>query len=442
MAATVRICIIGGGSYNWGPTLLRDLAAMDDMTGTIVLHDLDPVAADDLCRLGRRIMEETGASFVVDANPDLLSALTGADFVIVTITTGGLAAMRHDLEIPGRYGIVQMVGDTVGPGGLARGLRNIPVMVEIARTMERVCPDAWLINLTNPMSTLVRAVTKTTRIKTIGLCHELFGARRVLGRFFDATGDDLETEVAGINHLIWILRASANGRDLLSALREHLAGGGELPLAPLTDGPRASFRDGWRVKLALFDIYGALPAAGDRHVAEFFPFFLRDEVTRGSYGLLPTTIEQRVEIQGQARDQVRGWLDGHEPLSLERSQEEVADIIAAVAHGRSRKAIVNLPNQGQIDNLPRGAVVETMGMVGPGGASGISVGALPSGVLATIVPHLLNQELIVEAALTGDRRPALEALVGDPLVRDVDRAPRLLDELLRAQAAYLPQWAG
>ncbi len=442
MTATARVCIVGGGSYNWGPTLLRDLAAMEDMTGTVVIHDSDPVAADDLCRLGRRIMEATGASFAVEVNPDLLSALTGTDFVVVTITTGGLAAMRHDLEIPRRYGIVQTVGDTVGPGGLARGLRNIPVLVEIAQTMERVCPDAWLINLTNPMSTLVRAVTKTTRIKTVGLCHELFGARRILGQFFDAGGDDLETEVAGINHLIWIVQATANGRDALPVLSEQLAGGGELPLPPPASGTRASFHDGWRVKLALFEIYGALPAAGDRHLAEFFPFFLAEDATRAAYKLLPTTIEQRIEIQRQAREQVHAWLDGDAPLPLERSQEEVADIIAAVAHGRSRKAIVNLPNQGQIDNLPRGAVVETMGMVGPVGASGISAGALPLGVLATVFPHLLNQELIVEAALTGDRQPALEALLGDPLVRDFDRAPQLLDDLVRAHADYLPQWAG
>ena len=434
-----RVCIVGGGSYNWTPTLLGDIAAVPGIAGTVVLHDVDPVAVEEMGRVGGRLMEAAGADVAVEATTDLAAGLRGAEFVVLTITTGGLEAMRHDLELPLRYGIHQSVGDTVGPGGLSRALRNIPVVVEIAREMERVCPDAWLLNLTNPLTTLTRAVTKETRIKAVGLCHELAGVRRTLMRLFDAAADEIEVTVAGVNHLIWLLAVSVRGEDGLRLLREHLARRGEIPVSPVGEAFGASFQDRWGVKLAMFEAYGVLPAAGDRHVAEFFPFFLTERTNGGAdYGVLPTPIEQRYEIARKSRARVRAWLDGEDPLPTGRSQEQVADVIAAVANGRSYRTVVNLPNRGQIDNVAREAVVETMGIVGPTGAHGVAVGALPPGVLGTVQPHVTNQEMIVEAALTGDRRLALQALLGDPLVRDLETAPRLLDELLRANAAYLP----
>src|SRR5258706_2039645 len=199
--AKTRICIVGGGSYNWSPIVLGDIAAMKDLSGTIVLHDIAPAPLEDIQRLGRKIMSAAEADFAVETTTDLADALRGAEFVIVTITTGGLEAMRQDLDIPRKYGIYQAVGDTVGPGGLSRALRNIPAMVEIARTIERVCPNAWLLNLTNPMTTLTRAVAKTTGLKVIGLCHELFGVRATMKEMFAASNDDMQMRVAGVNHL-------------------------------------------------------------------------------------------------------------------------------------------------------------------------------------------------------------------------------------------------
>ncbi|MBA2447014.1 MAG: hypothetical protein H0V51_03210 [Chloroflexi bacterium] len=439
--ARTRICFVGGGSYNWTPKLLADLALTRDLAGAIILHDIDPTALDEMQRLGRRLVAAAGADFTVEASTDLADALRDAEFVIVTITTGGLEAMRKDLEIPLQYGIYQSVGDTVGPGGLSRALRNVPVLVEIARTMERVCPDAWLLNLTNPLTVLTRAVTKTTQIKTIGLCHELLGVRGGMMRMFGAEVEDFEMQVAGINHLIWLLDLKIKGQDGFQMVRQYAAGGDPVPLKSTSGGHRAPFQDRWTLKLALFETYGYLPAAGDRHLAEFFPYFLTAETGAGEdYGVLLTTIEHREDLVREARAEVRAWLDRPEPPPLERSLEESADIIAAIANGRSVRAIVNLPNRGQIDNLPREAVVETLAVVSAAGANPIGVGTLPPGVLNTIYPHLVNQEMIVDAALTGDRRLALQALVGDPLVRDFRAAPRLLDDLLRAHADLLPQF--
>lgn len=442
MGNPLRICIVGGGSYNWSPTLLQDLALTPGIAGTVVLHDLNPAAANDLCLLGRKIMQVVGAPLDIEMNPNLSEALDGADFVVLTITTGGLEATRLDLDIPLAYGITQSVGDTVGPGGLARALRNIPVVVEIAQTMERVCPDAWLLNLTNPMTTLVRAITKRTSIKTVGLCHEVFGTRRVLNQLFAEAGDALEFQVAGINHLIWLLDARIGALDALDLLRRHIGGGGAIPLKPVNGPHMQPFQDRWTLKLALFEQYGVLPAAGDRHLAEFFPYFLDDASERGAaYGVQRTIVAHRRSMMEAARAQTRAWIEGAAELPLERSEEEVADIVAAVANGRTHRAVVNLPNKGQIANLPRDAVIETLGMVGPNGAFGVSAGDLPPGVLTTVLPHVLNQEMIVDSALTGDRTLALQALLADPLVRDFRTAPKLLDDLLRAHAAHLPQFS-
>jgi alpha-galactosidase len=444
VSVSVRICIVGGGSYNWGPVLLRDLAATPELAGTVVLHDLDAAAGEELCRLGRMMVEATGSGLSIEANLDQREALRGADFVVVTITTGGLEAMRHDLEVPLRYGIRQPVGDTVGPGGLSRALRNVPVLVELARTMEQVCPDAWMINISNPMAALVRAVAKSTRIKVVGLCHEVLGVRRRLAELFDAAEEGIELQVAGTNHLPWLLAVGVGEQDGLARLRRHLAAGGEIPLKTRPEAHLAPFQDRWRVKLALFDAYGYLPAAGDRHLAEFFPHFLSEAAGGGAeFGVLLTQIEHREAILRAAKERVRAWLDGREPLPTGRSGEEVADVILALVTGRETVAVVNLPNRGQIDNLPREAVVETLGVVGAMGIRGIGVGDLPLGVLATVQPHVVNQELIVEAALTGDRRLAVQAFLGDPLVGavgDFRVVPRLMEDLISANRAYLPQF--
>ena len=437
-----RICFVGGGSYQWTPKLLTDIALTKDLSGTIVLHDIAPGPMEEMQRLGRKIMAEAGADFSIETSGDLHEALKDAEFVIVTITTGGLEAMRKDLDIPLRYGIYQSVGDTVGPGGWSRALRNVPVMVGIAKAMEKVCPDAWMLNLTNPLTVLTRAVYKTTNVKAMGLCHELQGVRGGMMRMFGNQPEDYEMKVAGINHLIWLLDLKIKGQDGFRMIREYLAAGRAIPVRTSgAAGPFPSFRDHWQVKLALFDIFGYLPAAGDRHVAEFFPYFLTDAHQAGAdYGVLLTEIEHRYEVARSAQASVRAWIESADPPPIKRSEEEVVDIIAAVANGRSLHTIVNLPNRGQIDNLPREAVVETMGMVGPNGAYGVSVGALPPGVLNTVHPHVLNQELIVDAALTGDRKLALQALINDPLARDFRTAPQLLDELLLAQAEFLPQF--
>jgi alpha-galactosidase len=246
--------------------------------------------------------------------------------------------------------------------------------------------------------------------------------------------------VAGVNHLIWLLDLKIRGQDGFLELREHLARGGSLPVLPDQGNWHDNFLDRWRVKMQLFDLYGALPAAGDRHLAEFFPYFLTPRTDYGAeVGVGLTTIANRRDQVAQARQRVREAIDGTLP-EVTRSHEATANIVDAIANGRSVRTIVNLPNTGQIDNLPRGAVVETLADIGAAGAAPLTVGPLPLGVLGTLMPHVINQELIATAALTGDRRLALQAMVNDPLVADLKTAQALLDELIQAHAAYLPQF--
>jgi alpha-galactosidase len=438
--AQTRVCFVGGGSYNWMPKLLGDLALTRDLEGSVVLHDLNPTALDDIQRYGRKVFERTGARFAVEATTDLDRALDGAEFVVVTITTGGLPAMALDLDIPERYGIYQSVGDTVGPGGLSRALRNVPVIVGIAQAMERRCPDAWMLNLTNPLTVLTRAVTMTTRVKAMGLCHELFGVRGGLIRMFGGSASDYEVRVAGVNHLIWLLDMTIRGRDGLQMVREFVADGRQVPVPAARGAWHEPFVDRWTLKLTLLELYDALPSAGDRHLAEFFPYFLTDATHQGAdYGVQLTRIAHREKQVATAREAVRAAIAGELP-PVTRSPEATADIVSAVSNGRSARTIVNLPNVGQIDNLPRDAVVETLAELTSAGAQPLTVGALPRGVLSTLEPHVVNQELIVRAALEGDRQLALQAMANDPLVHDLTKARSMLDELLVAHAEHLPQF--
>jgi alpha-galactosidase/6-phospho-beta-glucosidase family protein len=432
----MRIAFIGGGSVQWTPRLVADMALTETLAGAdLVLHDIDAEALELLTRASQCIVRQVGGSLHVTATTSRAEALRGADFVILCVGIGGLEAMRHDLEIPERYGIYQPVGDTVGPGGLARGLRHIPFAVQVAREMEQLCPRAWLLNLTNPMTTICRAVTRATRIRTIGLCHEVDGVRRHLAQLWAVAPEAITLEVAGINHLPVILRFSLGGEDGSARLRAWLA---EHSPFEFVDQhiPEVGdvFLDRLAVKLSLFTELGVLFGAGDRHVAEFFAGFLNEASERGKrYGIVLTTIEHRLELARQRRAWVEHFVAG-EAAELAFSGEQMAPVMAALAGGPAGRFIVNVPNVGQIDNLPRSAVVEGLATVDALGVHPWAVGDVPPAAYGVLAPHVARQELIVEAALTGQREPALTALITDPLVPDPALARPLLAELLAANA--------
>jgi alpha-galactosidase len=438
-----KITIIGGGSYSWGPQFIRDIAITPQLAGSkIVLHDLNPEPLDIVHALGEKILGLVSGENTVEKTLSLDEALQDADFVILTITTGGLEAMRYDLEIPEKYGVFHSVGDTVGPGGLARSLRNIPVVLDIAHKIETICPDAWLLNYTNPMTTLCRAVTRETQVKTIGLCHEYMGVCRHLSNLFNVDESKIHARVGGINHLTWILDLKIDGRAAFpefSHMANRILAGDLLVDADET----SSFADHFKVKSNLFQIYGALPAAGDRHIAEFFPFFLTDKTDRGGdFGIARTNIEERYQWYEMAKALIHGLLNGDLPLEphIKDTSGEVANrIISALLGGDPYSGPMNLPNQGQILNLPMDIVVETFARIDAVGVHPISLGALPVGIDAVIQRHVHNQELVVEAAITGNRSLALRALVNDPMITNLDNATAMLDEMIAANHQFIPR---
>ncbi|HEV8044940.1 MAG TPA: hypothetical protein VGP38_07160, partial [Rubrobacter sp.] len=440
--AAPKIAVVGGGSYQWGTKIIQDVALNEDLRGsTMTLHDLDPEALDDLYRWGEKMTGLAGADLALEKTGDLGEALGGADFVVLCISTGGLEAMAHDLEIPARYGVIQTVGDTVGPGGLFRALRNIPVVVDIARAMEERCPDAVMLNLTNPMTTLTRAMSKTTSIRCVGLCHELFSTLAMLSGMFDVPEEALDVEVAGVNHFIWITRVAVRGKDVTREAFRRVAEGEarEIAVENAGDDPDP-FINTWGFRTELCRIYGYLPAAGDRHLCEFLPGYLADERERERLDLRVTTMDVRREKLAESRTRVRRMTEGEEPIDLNRSREEISDIISAMVTGRNSVNIVNLPNEGQIRDLPTGAVVETYGAISGLGASGVAFGEMPAPIAAIVHPHVLNQEMIVEAGLAGDRDLAFRAFLNDPLVSHHPESLNMFEEMFEAHSRYLPQF--
>jgi alpha-galactosidase/6-phospho-beta-glucosidase family protein len=442
--AKVKIAVIGGGSYMWAPIFLRDIVMTKELSGSqVFLDDINPEALKLTTALGKKIAKDIRANISIQAARDKEEALDGADFVILTISTGGLETMRNDIEIPEKYGIFQSVGDTCGPGGISRALRNIPVVVEIAKKMEVMCPDAYLMNYTNPLATLTRAVRRETKIKSVGFCHELFGTIDWLKQIFNVEDESrFDLEIFGINHLTWIVSLKLDGKDVFPQLQEFIDENKRFaPTQAFSDPTRSVFLSDGGVKFALFRAFGALPAAGDRHVCEFFPYFLTEKSFWGeAYGVKLTPIEYRYFWMENDKKRIENMLAGRESIRMTPSREAAASFISAVANNRREKLIINIPNGRIIPGLPSDAILEVFGYVSRRGIKGVPISGAPAAVMAILNYHILIHELTVLAAVTGDRKTALQAFLMDPLAREFDDAERMMEELLEANKEYLPQF--
>ncbi|MGH9016676.1 MAG: hypothetical protein ACRDY1_02905 [Acidimicrobiales bacterium] len=448
----MQVTIIGGGSYQWSPKLITDLLAVAPLADMhLVLEDIDPDPLEKMEAYARLANDKMGTKITVDSTTDQRRALDGADFVIVTISTGGFDSMALDIDVPARHGIKQSVGDSVGPGGISRSLRNIPILVGIGRDMEQGCPDAWMLNITNPMTCLTRSVCRETRIKTVGLCHEVgnfcMDVAIALGRPHTA----IRPTVMGVNHFPVITALDVDGADGFDLLRQLVDDlGGLEALRPRPDRPaaepftKADFGQRHALKLTLLDRYGALPGAGDRHVAEFIPSALTEASGWGSsWGIELTPMERRIEDQAEFVAEVDAVLAGTGTLQTWDSGEIVAPVIDSLLTGTHRELPVNLPNAGQCPDLPADVVVESMCIIDGDGMRGRDAPHAPPAITEWVRRQVAVQELTVEAAVSGDRRAALEAFALDPLagrgdLRDVEA---MADELLAATARWLPQFA-
>jgi alpha-galactosidase/6-phospho-beta-glucosidase family protein len=451
-AVSTQVTIVGGGSYQWAPELMADLFGTPSLAGMhLVLEDIDPEPLPKMEALARKLDHALEAKATVSTTTDLNAALDGADFVIVCISTGGFRSMAVDLDVPAAHGVTQTVGDTVGPGGINRALRNVPVLVGIGKAMEEHCPDAWLLNITNPMSCLTRAVCRETRIKTVGLCHEVgnfcMDLAIACGRPFEA----VSASVTGVNHFPVLTSLQVDGRDgfdVLSDIVEEV--GGLESLRPVPGRPEAEkfskrdFAERHLFKLTLLDRWGTFPAAGDRHIAEFVSFALTPESEWGAqYNIGLSPISRREQHQAEYVADVDAWLAGTKDLQTWQSGELPSPMIEAMLTGDPFEAPVNIPNTGQAPGLPHDAVLESICVIDADGIRGRDVSVLPPPYHEIVRRHVATQELTVEAALTGSRRLAAEAFALDALagrgdLRDMDA---MVDGLLAGTAEWLPLFA-
>jgi len=356
--------------------------------------------------------------------------------------------MKHDLVIPQRYGIFQTVGDTVGPGGWARGLRNIPVFMRFARQFGRYCPDAAVLNYTNPMSVLTKTLTRKTDQPVAGLCHGLFECCAYLMQIFGLKREeDIRAQYCGINHFFWILDFSIKGRPGYPMLRRKMRGGKTLDdLIRTTCADEAGYASPRRlVASELFETYGYLPYFGDRHICEFLPRYAAPTRDRlAAYQLVRTSIPERRAMRRTAKARAEGIAKGKERMDRAPSRETAADIARAILARREFVDVMNLPNVGQVSSLPAGAVVETPGIVRDGKFRPVDCGEMPAALANLVMPHTTNQKLIVEAGIEGDRQKARQALIGDPLCShlSIPRIKRMGEKLLEANREHLPQFFG
>ena len=447
----MQITIIGGGSYQWTPELLADLLGTPSLRGAhVVLEDVDPAPLPKMEALARRLDQAVDARTTVTTTTDQRQALEGADFVVVTISTGGFESMEVDLTVPARYGIRQSVGDTVGPGGVNRSLRNVPVLVGLARDMAEVCPDAWLLNITNPMTCLTRAVCRETDVRAVGLCHEVGNWTLDLAIALGKPAEAITVTVAGVNHFPVLTALEVEGEDGFAVLREMVEEAGGLSAlrphpgrAEAEDFSRLDFCRRHTLALHFLDRWGAVPAAGDRHLAEFVPWVLTEASGWGEqFNIALTDMATRRRHQDGYVADVDAWLGGTKELQTWASGELPALVIDSLVTGEPRHLPVNIPNAGQVPDVAHGPVVESICVVDGDGVRGRDVAPLPAPFAELVRRHAAVGELTLDAALTGDRATATAAFLLDPLAGrgDLDGTTAMVDELLAGTSAWLPRF--
>jgi alpha-galactosidase len=428
-----RIVLVGAGSVEFTRNLLGDFLSYPELADAdIVLHDIDGDRLATAERMARWTADALGAAPTIRGSLDRREALAGADFVVNTIQVGGARATQVDFDVPARFGLRYTINDTINVGGVLRGLRTIPVVLGIASDMADVCPDALLLNYTNPMGMLVKAVDEAIGTPTVGLCHSVYWTVHRLAEYLDVPFEEVDALSAGVNHLAWILRLEHRGTDLYPALHSFV-GSGRVP-------------DDDLVRADLFRRFGFYPTESSEHHAEYNPWF----IPKGQVEPFNIPIGEYLSRVANNLDEyaeTKRKLDAGEPFEIEQSGEYAAVIVHAMTTGRPARIVANLPNAGGrlIPNLAADACVEVPALVDGLGVHPVVVGSLPPQCAAYTRPAVDCQELTVAAALEEDRDLVYHAVLTDPQVQaglSLDEAWRMTDELIAAEAEWLPGWLG
>lgn len=454
-AADIKIAYIGGGSRGWAWGLMSDLAAAQDMSGSVFLYDIDREAAARNECIGNKMkdLKECRSAWNYKAVETMKEALTGADFVVISIMPGTFDEMESDVHAPEKFGIYQSVGDTTGPGGLMRALRTIPMFEEFAAAIREYCPQAWVINYTNPMTVCVKTLYRVfPKIKAFGCCHEVFGTQKLLGLALEdikgiqgAQREDIRVNVVGINHFTWLTAAQYKNMDLFPIYREFA-------LKYRDEGFGEKADENWlnrffdsreQVKLDLFLKYGAIAAAGDRHLAEFCPgsWYLKDEETAHSWGFKLTPVSWRKEDLKNRLARSERLYKGEEEMTINQTGEEGVQQMRSLLGLCDLVTNVNIPNCGQIPNLPLGAVVETNAHFSADSVRPVFAGPVPQSVYPLVSRVCGIQEMTVEAAMSRDLELAFQAFCMDPNMELGLKDARILyNTMVENTAKYLTMY--
>ena len=432
-----RIVLVGAGSVEFTRNLVGDIfSSPAGRTADIVLHDIDPDRLATAERMARWTADTLAAEPTITAHLDRRAALRDADFVVNTIQVGGARATEADFAVPARFGLRYTIADTVGIGGVFRGLRTIPVVLGIARDMADVCPDAWLLNYTNPMALVVRAVSEHTDVRVVGLCHSVFWTIDTIAGYLGLPREEIEVDSAGLNHHAFLLRLEHRGRDLYPDLRAFV------------DAGRTPDED--LVRAELFRRFGYYLSEASEQQAEYSPWFIGKRDDRGdTVERFHVPIGEYLERVARNLDEfaeTKRKLDAGEAFEIERSGEYAAVIAEAMTTGQPARIVANVMNGGTlIPNLDPGACVEVPCLVDRTGVRPLPMGDLPLHLAAYVRGAVDMQALTVRAALDHDRTALHHAVLTDPIVQShltLDDAWRLTDAMIEAEAEWLPAWLG
>lgn len=445
------LVLLGAGSAVFTRGLIADLIEAPDL-GTWELRLVDPndEALDGAARLGEAMVATTDIDVVITTASHHTEVLKGADVVVSTVGVGGRSAWERDFEIPRKFGIYQPVADSIMPGGVSRTLRTVPVMVEIARDVARLCPDAHFLNFSNPMTANITAMHRYTDAKPFGLCHGVWDVQKMLAEFIGADPERTSSLFVGLNHLTWIYDFRVDGQDAWPLVRERLAREGRQPRGPEDVGQiwQTSTHAGTNpFSWELFETYGAYPAANDRHVTEFFPERFRgpDNYHGKTLGVDAFSAEEILawgeeRYQGMLRQAREGELDQSLFEASQGEQEQLPLILRALMYDTKDVFSVNIPHDGAVSGVRDNAVLELPAAAGARGFHALKLSDVPAGLLAIIQRKLAGIEMTVEAAMEADHAKVVEALLLDGAVADPSTAAELADALLAAQDEHLPNW--
>lgn len=434
-----KVVFVGAGSLGFTRGLVRDLLTFPLLADAhIALVDIDPERLDFAYRAVKTIIERGNYPAKVTATLNRKAALKGADVVCCTILCGDVGVWRHDIEIPKKYGVDTNVGDTRGPSGVFRALRTIPTMVDICKDMEHLCPDAILLNYTNPMAMLCRAMQRVSKIQVTGLCHSVQGTAGMLAGWIGARTDEITYVCAGINHQAWYLDYRWNGKDAYPLIREAVK------------KPKIYNEEQVRNEMYLHLGYYVTESSG--HNSEYNWWFRKrtDLIERycthstgwnpGEYAYILKEYQRREKTW---KKETKQWFAEGAPIPLDRGHEYAAYIINARMGGDPFEFNGNVPNTGLITNLPAGACVEVPVLANKRGFNPMHVGALPPQCAALNNVSVAVEEMAVEAALTGDPMLAFHACVYDPLtaaVLSLAEIRKMVQEMLKKNKNYLPRF--